>query len=76
MLQEYGSEVVSSVRQENARFASLYEKHRQLDKKIDEIEAGREHASDFELETMKKEKLKLKDEAYSILNHYRSAVAA
>ncbi len=76
MLQEYGSELVSSLRQENARFASVFDKHQRLDKKICEIEAGREHASDFELETMKKEKLKLKDEAYSMLNEYKREVVA
>ncbi len=70
MLHEY-RDIISKLKQENAHFAKIFEKHNELDDKIAEIEAGREHASDIELETMKKEKLKLKDEAYALILEYK-----
>ena len=70
MLHEY-RDIISILKQENAHFAKIFEKHNELDDKIAEIEAGREHASDSELETMKKEKLKLKDEAYALILKYK-----
>jgi len=72
MLHEY-RDIISKLKQENAHFAKIFEKHNDLDDKIAEIEAGREHASDVELETMKKEKLKLKDEAYALILEYKKA---
>ncbi len=76
MVEEFSQELVLSLKQENPRFASILEKHQQLDKKIDEIESGREHLSDFELESYKKEKLKLKDEAYTLLYKYKEETIA
>jgi len=70
MLHEY-RDIISILKQKNAHFAKIFEKHNELDDKIAEIEAGREHASDMELETMKKEKLRLKDEAYALILEYK-----
>ena len=70
MLHEY-RDIISILKQKNAHFTKIFEKHNELDDKIAEIEAGREHASDVELETMKKEKLKLKDEAYALILEYK-----
>ena len=72
MLHEY-RDIISKLKQENAHFAKIFERHNELDDKIAEIEAGREHVSDVELETMKKEKLKLKDEAYALILEYKKA---
>ena len=76
MEEEFGKEVIKALKQENPRFASVYEKHQDLKNNIAEIEAGREHASQFELENLKKQKLKLKDEAYALLYDYTKEVAA
>jgi uncharacterized protein YdcH (DUF465 family) len=57
----------------NHRFLHLFEKHNELDHKISALEshdAGGIHA---EIETLKKEKLHVKDELYSLL---RSQAAA
>lgn len=70
MLHEY-REIISKIKVENAHFAKIFEKHNELDKKITDVEEGREHLSDLELETMKKEKLRLKDEAYSMIIAYK-----
>lgn len=71
MLHEYREEI-SKLKQENAHFAKIFEKHNELDDKIQEIEDGREHAEHFDLEKMKKEKLRLKDEAYAMIMEYKN----
>ncbi len=51
----------------NTHFLNLFEKHNELDHKIkslEDLDAGGTHA---EIETLKKEKLLLKDELYEIL---------
>lgn len=70
MLHEY-REIISKIKVDNAHFAKIFEKHNELDQKITDVEEGREHLTDLELETMKKEKLRLKDEAYSMIVAYK-----
>ncbi len=70
MLHEY-RDIISKLKTQNAHFARIFEKHNELDDKITEAEEGREHISDYELETLKKEKLKLKDEAYRMIMEYK-----
>ncbi|MBV5278333.1 MAG: YdcH family protein [Campylobacteraceae bacterium] len=70
MLHEY-REIISKIKVDNAHFAKIFEKHNELDQKITDVEEGREHMSDLELETMKKEKLRLKDEAYTMIVAYK-----
>ena len=71
MLHEYREEI-SKLKQENAHFAKIFEKHNELDDKIQEAEDGREHVEHFELEKMKKEKLRLKDEAFAMIMEYKN----
>jgi len=70
MLHEY-REVISKLKVENAHFAKIFEKHNELDQKIADADEGRAHISDAELETLKKEKLRLKDEAYALIVAYK-----
>ncbi len=70
MLHEY-REVISQLKIENAHFAKIFEKHNELDQKITDADEGREHISDAELDSLKKEKLKLKDEAYTMIVAYK-----
>jgi uncharacterized protein YdcH (DUF465 family) len=70
MLHEY-RDIISILKQKNAHFDKLFEKHNELDQKIKDIDEGREHASDMEVETMKKEKLSLKDEVYKMIMEYK-----
>jgi uncharacterized protein YdcH (DUF465 family) len=70
MLHEY-RDIISKLKQENAHFAKIFERHNELDDKINEVEAGREHMEQLELEKLKKEKLKLKDEAYAMILEYK-----
>jgi uncharacterized protein YdcH (DUF465 family) len=74
MLQEYRDEI-SHLKQENAHFAKIFEKHNELDQKIEHADLGDIPMTDIELETLKKEKLLLKDEAYKMIMDYRKSKA-
>ncbi len=70
MLHEY-RDVISKLKVENAHFVKIFDRHNELDDRITNIEEGREHLDHFELEKLKKEKLKLKDEAYAMILQYK-----
>ena len=52
-------------------FAKIFEKHNELDDKIEKAESGEIPMDDLELETLKKQKLALKDEAYAMIIAYK-----
>ncbi|MGP1485961.1 MAG: YdcH family protein [Campylobacter sp.] len=63
-------ELITKLKNTNARFTTLFDKHNELDEKITELQkAGT--SSDLEIENLKREKLKLKDEIYAFLNEYK-----
>ncbi len=70
MLHEY-RDIISKLKVENAHFAKIFERHNELDKTVTEVEEGRQHMDDLELEKLKKEKLRLKDEAYRMILDYK-----
>lgn len=70
MLHEY-RDIISDIKVSNAHFAKIFEKHNDLDQQITDIEEGREHMEQLALESLKKEKLKLKDEAYAMIMAYK-----
>ena len=74
MLHEYKDEI-HELKQSDAHFANIFEKHNALDKKIEHAEIGDTPMTDIELETLKKEKLLLKDEAYKMIMDYRKSKA-
>jgi uncharacterized protein YdcH (DUF465 family) len=74
MLHEYKDEI-HELKINNAHFAKIFEKHNELDKQIEHAEMGDTPLTDIELETLKKEKLLLKDEAYKMILDYRKAQA-
>ena len=51
----------------NARFLSLFDKHNYLDHQIKSLEGHDAGGTHVEIETLKKEKLHIKDELYDIL---------
>jgi len=69
MLSEYRKEI-SELKQKNAHFAKIFEKHNELDKMAKDADEGRLHLSDMEIEKIKKEKLLLKDEALKMILDY------
>lgn len=66
MFPEY-RDLISQFKMEDAHFDRLFEKHNELDHKIKNMEAHIEHATHEEIETLKKQKLMIKDELYQIL---------
>ncbi len=74
MLHEYRDEI-HELKQDNAHFVKVFEKHNELDQKIEDAEAGRVILTDIEIETLKKEKLLLKDEAYKMIMDHRKSKA-
>ena len=51
----------------NQRFLNLFEKHNELDHKVSALEGKDAGGLHVELETLKKEKLHIKDQLYTIL---------
>lgn len=72
MFPEY-RDLITQLKHKDMHFTKLFDRHNEIDQKIKNIEDNIEHASDVELETMKKEKLHLKDQIYAILQKAASA---
>lgn len=69
MFHEY-RDLISELKQKDAHFLKLFDKHNALDDQIVELE--KKHADQFEIESLKKEKLKLKDEVYEAIIKYKN----
>ena len=72
MFHEYRGDV-TELKTHNAHFAKIFDEHNALDDRIKKIEDGEELMSDMELEVLKKQKLKLKDEAYAMILEHRKS---
>jgi len=66
MFPEY-RDLITQLKHNDLHFTKLFDRHNEIDQKIKNIETKLEQASDAEIETLKKEKLNLKDQLYSIL---------
>jgi len=64
MLHEY-RELIAELKQKDTHFQKVFEKHNDLDHEIVNLETS--HADQFQIESLKKEKLKLKDEIHTML---------
>lgn len=74
MFHEYREEI-SSLKGQNAHFEKIFNKHNELDKKIMNAENGLEPLSNIEIENLKKQKLRLKDEVYAMIMEYKNSNA-
>lgn len=70
MLHEY-RELISKLKGKDGRFDSLFEKHNDLDDKIKAAEDGRIFLDSLEIASLKKEKLRAKDELKDYLANYK-----
>lgn len=67
-------ETVTELKTTNAHFKKIFDEHNDLHDQLDKAEAGGvEHISHLEIETMKKKKLKLKDELYAMIVEHKKA---
>ena len=62
-------DIISEIKHKDQHFQRLFDKHNALDEEITELE--KQHVNQFDIEAKKKEKLKLKDDIYSILVEYK-----
>lgn len=69
MLHEH-RDAIAELRQNDTHFVRVFEKHNELDHEITNLENS--HADDFTIDTKKKEKLRLKDEIYSMIVKYKA----
>ncbi|CAK7053720.1 hypothetical protein CUZ56_02105 [Saezia sanguinis] len=72
MFPEY-RDLISKLKNTDRYFERLFEKHNELDHKISNMEAGREVDTSVRVETLKKEKLRLKDEMLTILKKHSAS---
>jgi len=71
MFHEY-RDIVTVLKTENTHFKKVFDRHNELHDAIDKAEnGGVDHIDTLEIEKMKKEKLKLKDEAYAMIMEYK-----
>lgn len=66
MFPEY-RELISQLKVSDPRFRHLFSKHNDLDQRIKNMEVHIEPASHEDIESLKKKKLRLKDELYELL---------
>jgi len=66
MFPEY-RDLITQLKHKDLHFTHLFDRHNEIDQKIKNIETNVEQATDAEVETLKKEKLNLKDQLYAIL---------
>ena len=66
MFPEY-RELISQLKANDPNFRHLFSKHNDLDQRIKNMEAHIEPASHEDIESLKKKKLRLKDEMYELL---------
>lgn len=66
MFPEY-RDLITKIKGQDLHFTRLFDKHNELDQRIKNMEARIVAATMQEIETLKKEKLLLKDQLYAIL---------
>jgi len=71
MFHEY-RDIVTKLKSQDNHFKKVFDKHNELHDSIEKAElSGNDHINPLEIEKMKKEKLKLKDEAYAMIMNYK-----
>ena len=59
--------LITTLKGHDAHFTRLFDKHNEMDQRIKNMEAHIEPGTPTEVETLKKEKLQLKDQLYAHL---------
>lgn len=72
MFPEY-RDLITRIKGSDHHFTRLFDKHNELDQRIQNMEAHIDPASQLEIERLKKEKLALKDQLYQHLRQVSSA---
>ncbi len=67
---EFDQDTVNELLNDDEQFRRLYAKHHDLNEKVDEVTSGNAVMEQFELESLKKEKLLLRDRMQAIISQY------
>lgn len=70
----HDQDIVEKLLEENEEFKTMYQKHRELNKKVDRVGSGELPLSDDAAHDLKKEKLLLKDEMAQMISNYKHAL--
>ena len=62
------AEKISQLKQSDTHFAKLYEAYHEVNRQVHRAETDVEPTGDDEMEAMRKERMRLKDELYAILS--------
>jgi uncharacterized protein YdcH (DUF465 family) len=72
MFHEY-RDIVTELKRTDTHFKKIFDAHNELHDKLEKVETGGvDHIDPMEVERMKKEKLKLKDQAYAMIIEYKN----
>ncbi|RLA73751.1 MAG: hypothetical protein DRG11_07145 [Epsilonproteobacteria bacterium] len=72
MFHEY-RDIVTKLKQEDKHFKKIFDKHNDIHDEIEKHETGKNnHIHPLEIEKLKKQKLRLKDEAYTMIINYKN----
>lgn len=74
MFPEY-RDLITRLKGHDHHFTRLFDKHNELDQQIKNMESHIQPGTQLEIETLKKEKLALKDELYGLLKKAAAAGA-
>jgi uncharacterized protein len=69
MFENQNADDVQAMMDHSDEFKRLYQRHRDLDKQVDEAERGHRPMDDMTLHTLKKEKLRAKDRLTFLWEH-------
>ena len=72
MFHEYRDEI-THLKQNDAHFEKIFNEHNELDQRIKNAESGIELLSNQEIDVLKKQKLKLKDEVHAMIIAYKKS---
>lgn len=72
MFPEY-RELITRIKGQDGHFTALFDRHNDLDQRIQNMEARIVQATGLEIEHLKKEKLQLKDQIYAYLRRVDTA---
>ncbi|WP_417449725.1 YdcH family protein [Kordiimonas sp.] len=61
------ADTIHKLKEENAHFRRVSEEYHEVNRSIHRLENGDEHASQFDEDNLRKERIRLKDEIYSLL---------
>ncbi len=66
-------DLITRLKTSDHHFQRLFEQHNELDQRIKNMETHVEHGTPEQIETLKKEKLLLKDQLYAVLKKASAA---